>query len=370
MPALRSDPAHYWGSQPLLRLVAALGTEMLLPKESLLQQGSDLQDSVHLAKRPCCPQTTQRVHVRLCSHLWDLPRHWESLSEKARRWPWTTSCYHDHFMKGIWECWWPDTPIQHKCGCHYLGYAVLTWTAWKGPAGTGVAPEHLCDLDMIWYDIYAIWDMRYDRYDMRWDDMRWHETIWDDMRQYDTIYHVISRGAGQPTSSSQPGSWSDTAPRSENYTGWPGEGTRIQASLQAAGALDPCHVLVGWNDPQPHDSQPCVGKQVSWSIQATRWEGRTWLSRYLAKDSSDIQRAFGSSKSSRKRPGLTQTCLSGNPFGPKPEPCTPCQHPRTEDALAHLSTLTWVNTTQQPAGASRNRKTWVYCLQLVIKPAT
>lgn len=136
----------------------------------------------------------------------------------------------------------------------------------------------------------------------------------------------------------------------------------------------------------------------------------TCISRYLAKDSSDIQRAFGSSKSRRRSPGTKQTCLCGNLFGPKPDPCTPHQHPMIDNALADhvtvtsgpwrvqpgsvqyryargcqysarcqatqgftilpapmqtdthpcrraLSTPTWVNTTQQPAGASRNGKT-------------
>lgn len=60
----------------------------------------------------------------------------------------------------------------------------------------------------------------------------------------------------------------------------------------------------------------------------------TCISRYLAKDSSDIQRAFGSSKSRRRSPGTKQTCLCGNLFGPKPDPCTPHQHPMIDNALA------------------------------------
>lgn len=34
----------------------------------------------------------------------------EKVCEEKWRRPITTSCHHGHFIKGIWECWWPDTP--------------------------------------------------------------------------------------------------------------------------------------------------------------------------------------------------------------------------------------------------------------------
>lgn len=86
--------------------------------------------------------------------------------------------------------------------------------------------------------------------------------------------------------------------------GWGGVGGE-----GASGSPAGCRRAGGWSDSSPEGPRQTPGRKR-----------RTWVSSRLAKDSSDIQRAFGSSESGRRSPGATQTCLGANPASPKPDP--------------------------------------------------